>query len=452
MEYNLENLNQFFWSLTVFIIFTCAFVFLYYSLKKEEKNERLLMIGFSSVSFGLAFNQFFWLLKQILTPFENTLDLIAILSYTIGLALFFLIFDTLMKKTKFLPFIINLILIPLIIIFHNVDLYVHPRLFVYISYIFNATTFCFILLWFSMKSGEEFKLIAIFLMTGAIVYLIGAVLQSTFIVDVISYSPIISYTLLVTGAVLFVSPVFFKRKKKSQIKTALIIGSISYIISLFIASYFIINLFLSYNVHYLFIIASAIMIFGASIILLHFILNIGKLSKTSELINIEKELKTKKDILSVFSRRDLITEEEISISKEKRICLVCKKDLQRDIYICPNCYAFYCKNCSTILTNRENACWVCNSPFDPSKPTKIVEQGVIENVNDKKMKKIGTITIIDLEFFEKVEKFKWDEEEKKEFLKSMLALSPIERMNIINEMLEMTEALNKGETYFEEDF
>ncbi len=444
----IDKLYQFFWTLTIFILFTCAFVYLSYSLKKEEKDEKLLMLGFTSVSFGLAFNQFFRFLSTIIIPFEHSLDLISILSFAIGLTIFFFIFDKTMKKTKYILFIINLILILLLVVFFSIDLYFHPRFFVYISYIFNATAFCAVLLWFAIKSGKEFKIISIFLLTGAVVYLFGAILQSVFLVEVISFSPIITYSCLVAGGIFFISPVVIKHKEKSQVKTALILCSITYTITLFVAVYFIFYLFLFHRVHYLFIIAIVVMISGSTILLIYFILNAVKTSKPPEIIKIEKELEENKSILSVFSRRELITEEEVSISKEKRRCLVCKTGLGRDMYMCPDCYAFYCKNCSDTLSNRENACWVCNARFDPSKPAKILKQSEKRKDSKKKKKKIAIITIIDLEFYEKVNRFKWDEEEKKEFITTMLALSPIERTKIINEMIEMVESLEKGEGYY----
>ena len=140
-----EEINQFIWSLTIFVLFTGAFIYLSHSLKKEEKNEKLLMLGFTSASFGLAFNQFFLYLSRTIDPLEHIFDLIIILSFVIGMTFFFFIYDRIMKKTKYIPFFINLILIPLIIVFFNIDLYFHERFFVYISYFFNATTFIFVL-------------------------------------------------------------------------------------------------------------------------------------------------------------------------------------------------------------------------------------------------------------------------------------------------------------------
>ena len=447
----IDEINQFFWSLTIFILFTVTFIFLSHSLKRKEYNERLLMLGFTGVCFGLAFNQLFWFLSRIFMPFQSMLDLIAILSFAISMTFFFFIFDKIMKKTRYVPFMVNIILFPLIIISFFTPFYNLERLFPYISYLFNATTFLIILLWFSMKSSEEFKIVSILLLTGSILYLIGAILSSIFIKELISITPLISYFFLIAGAILFVSPVFIKPKEKSQIKIALIICSIIYIISLCVALYFIILFFLLYQVNYIFLIIIFVVITGSSIIFIHFILNIFKLRDYPLRIDIEEEIEQRKDILSIFSRPTTITEEEISISKEKRICLVCKKKLSRDIYICPDCSALYCKDCTSALIDIENACWVCNTPLDPLKPIKLLEQTI--KVEDKKgkMKKIAIITITDLDFYDKVDKFKWDEEEKKEFIKFMHSLSILERNKILNEMIEMAESLKKGEGYFEED-
>ncbi len=318
MESSIEALNQFFWTLTIFILFTCAVLFLSRALKKEEKGERLLMLGFTCVALGLAFNQFFRFFSTILISLENTLDLISILSFAIGLTLFFYIFDKTMKKTKFIPFIFNLILISLLLLFFNIDLNIHPRFFVYISYVFNAATFCSVLLWFSMKSGEGLKGVAVFLMLGAIIYLIGATLQSVFIVDVFSYSPIIIYAFMVTGAILFTSPMFLQWKGKAEFKRILIIGLVTCFTFVFVALYFLINLFLFYQVHYLFFLAIIVMICGTSIVVIYYLHNLYKIvdssgtSTSKKEVGVETETKNR-DILNMFSRRELNTKEEISL-------------------------------------------------------------------------------------------------------------------------------------------
>jgi len=106
-----------------------------------------------------------------------------------------------------------------------------------------------------------------------------------------------------------------------------------------------------------------------------------------------KEVKVKGDLFRISQyRREDITEEEVSISKEKKICLVCKNKISRLNYICPECNAFYCFKCSDVLVNLENACWVCETPFDESKPVKPFkkEREIDVEISEKPQKKLQT--------------------------------------------------------------
>lgn len=67
-------------------------------------------------------------------------------------------------------------------------------------------------------------------------------------------------------------------------------------------------------------------------------------------------------------RRPEITEEQVSISKEKKVCIVCKGKILGFNYVCTKCETFYCENCALALTSLENECWACNEPIDKSKP------------------------------------------------------------------------------------
>jgi hypothetical protein len=91
--------------------------------------------------------------------------------------------------------------------------------------------------------------------------------------------------------------------------------------------------------------------------------------KTKKVRN-KKEVKIEGDLFRISKRPDQITEEEVSISKEKKICLVCKGRVLGYNFICRNCEAFYCEKCAHALEDLENECWACNSPIDESKPVK----------------------------------------------------------------------------------
>jgi len=89
---------------------------------------------------------------------------------------------------------------------------------------------------------------------------------------------------------------------------------------------------------------------------------------------LEMEVEVAESIFRLTKRPEHLTEEEIVVAIEKRICLVCKQKLKRQIYICPECGTFYCSKCSEALNELENMCWVCETPFDESKPVKLIEK------------------------------------------------------------------------------
>jgi len=97
---------------------------------------------------------------------------------------------------------------------------------------------------------------------------------------------------------------------------------------------------------------------------------LGLREEPSEKVKTKKEIKVENGLIRLIKRPSHISEEEISISKEKKICLVCKGKVGGFSFICDECGAFYCDNCAKAMLNLENACWVCNTPIDPTKPSK----------------------------------------------------------------------------------
>ncbi len=96
-------------------------------------------------------------------------------------------------------------------------------------------------------------------------------------------------------------------------------------------------------------------------------------------------------VRGIFTKPEKVTEEEVSVSKEKKICLVCKGKVSGfETFLCSNCETFYCHKCARALIDLENACWACNTQIDKSKPVKLPEkeeEKVIVEDFDKKGKK-----------------------------------------------------------------
>ena len=68
-------------------------------------------------------------------------------------------------------------------------------------------------------------------------------------------------------------------------------------------------------------------------------------------------------------KEEVITEEDVQVFKEQRICLVHKGTIEGYIFSCPGCGAFYCVKCVEALVDIENMCWSCQEVLDPNKPS-----------------------------------------------------------------------------------
>lgn len=83
-----------------------------------------------------------------------------------------------------------------------------------------------------------------------------------------------------------------------------------------------------------------------------------------------------------------ISEETVTVHKDKKVCIVCKGEVLGFTYIC-KCDSIYCENCARALSDLENVCWVCNTPIDRSKPVKsffLDEEKLEIKKSDKKLK------------------------------------------------------------------
>lgn len=80
-----------------------------------------------------------------------------------------------------------------------------------------------------------------------------------------------------------------------------------------------------------------------------------------------------------------ITEESVTIHKERKICIVCKGEIIGFMFVC-SCDTIYCEHCAKALANLENVCWACDAPMDKTKPVKRYEEEEISDVTQKKLK------------------------------------------------------------------
>ena len=91
-----------------------------------------------------------------------------------------------------------------------------------------------------------------------------------------------------------------------------------------------------------------------------------------------------------FIKPDNLDEEDLTLYKERKICLVCKGSATGfEVFVCKECGVLYCLKCAKALSTLENVCWACNNPIDESKPIKPLEKAeedVKEEVKIGKLK------------------------------------------------------------------
>ena len=107
-----------------------------------------------------------------------------------------------------------------------------------------------------------------------------------------------------------------------------------------------------------------------------------KLKETDAPLNERMELaQLDKQIERMLQNRSELTsqiiEDKVDVHKETKICMICRGAVTRYIYVC-ECDAIYCENCVKALIDLENACWVCETPIDQSKPIKHFKKDEVE--------------------------------------------------------------------------
>ncbi len=99
--------------------------------------------------------------------------------------------------------------------------------------------------------------------------------------------------------------------------------------------------------------------------------------------------KSQTELKTLKAEREQITENDITISKEKHLCLVHKGPIEGYSYICPKCGAYYCAKCIEVLKKAENECWSCGTSLDPS----MAKKSVAKKAMDEKIAKDKEIQI-----------------------------------------------------------
>lgn len=254
-------------------------------------------------------------------------------------------------------------------IVNYIILYFYLYLYIYefIIVIFLSSLF----IWSSIKSKREFQAISSVISIGFVVIVIGWAFEAIIIKNVNPISRALPSLFVIIGSLIAISPLI----GYSEFFTKPFIRLLIFVMIGLVATFLVLTLFFNLPLFIVVLIFIGVAVFVLFLVIGYVLYFYAKRRQQESEIR-KDEIK---DTISMFTRPPKITVEEAKFYREKGLCLVCKNKISRLNYVCPSCNVFYCLKCSEALTNLENACWVCDSPFDETKPVRL-EQKVDEEI------------------------------------------------------------------------
>ena len=379
----------------IVFFFICGLLYTYRGRQKENIKEKLPLIGFSCFYICFGIGRIFLYLSdlQINGIFQNgtfigdvndygpiyeILFRCFLVSSGMGFVLLYFMVEKSVFPTKYLITTITVVItISQIVLPFEFALVIEA-----LSWNFKIIITVFILYKFTRWAQLEFKAIGLFLLISITLLVNGVILNYTPNKELISIPLFIDPLFVIIGVFVAMIPLLINPSRLPQNRIYWVGFSIFNITS------FIGFIFMAFPILFtelfIFNIANELFILFLLIYMNYRLLkDVKSLSVTLKTLEFRKE---KPDVFKALTKPQKLTEEEVSISKEKKICLVCKGKVGGFNFICYECGSFYCEICVKVMINLENACWFCNTPIDPSKPSKpfeIIETDVGSDIKGK---------------------------------------------------------------------
>jgi hypothetical protein len=389
-----DPIERLFGIMNLVLGYMASYFYYFRGRQNERKAERRLLYGFSMLVIGLtnsracAFIAMYFIQGHYdghtfvgdLDVFLPAYGIIATSGYifqAIGFAQYFFMYESSIRRTKHFISILECTSLGFVFItafFMSFEINTSLNT---INMIINITFFLVTIVEITRLSEYELKAITILLVVAMVLAVISMGLDLDDIKKVGLIPRSIPQALVMISWLFGMAPLLVNpRRFKKTFRLWLVLG----VVSLgFLSTLFAFFIFLySTSLLPLWLVIASL---AACVILFLIVYSVMRMLKRE----MEKAiLRTSAVPLAVFSKPQKLTDEEISVSKEKQTCLVCKVELSRLNYICPACKALYCTRCSEAVSNLENACWSCNTPIDPGKPIKTVEPEAEEQIGELK--------------------------------------------------------------------
>lgn len=368
-----DPIERMLWGISITISLICAFIYFHMARKREKSNDTMILVGWACIFLCLAIARTFFFLSDLqiqgkfisqtfygdFTNYKPAYELLTKCGYTItliGITVFVFSFEKVIKKTKFLITIVDAVFIVVIII---VPYKIASYIMSFIFPVFNSILIICLFFVFTKWSPFEFRAISSLFFMGFLFIFLSLLFYNQNLKNYNKIPLFIAPTFSIIGFTFALIPIIINPQFITHpIKFWYIFG----LSTIAFASY-ILGLFLILQLPLIFILLGGLVFF---VFVLIFFLTVRMIK--ADTLNQKRD--DGPDFLGIFAKPKKITEEEVTISKEKKICLVCKTKLSRLLYMCPECSALYCTKCANALIDLENTCWVCETAIDETKPTK----------------------------------------------------------------------------------
>ena len=379
-----DPLDRFLWGVLAAVFVIGAIQYIRNAKRKESSEERWILYGFGILFIGYATVWTLWSFGELLHPgeyigysytseadlFTNPVDFYGFLFAGSSLTIYIFCFEKSIKRTKYIISLTAAILFTISLITYPI---VGKFIFTYIFTTFIWIWFILTIFYITKTASYEFKAIGSIWLIGFIIYEVGDALHNGDTKELNLVPPFLAPLMLIIGGIVMLSPAFLDPKHYLK-------GKVYW----FILSVFSLVLLWGMGIWF--------MIIGPIDIVFFFIFIVFTLVVIRTLFILDFEPRKSKEgeqfeLLKAFSKPQKLTEEEVSISKEKKICLVCKNTIGGINFLCFECGAFYCEKCFRALSELENACWACDHPLDATKPVKLSKEDIEDNITEENIMK-----------------------------------------------------------------
>lgn len=323
-----DPFERFFSAIFIFLLISCSLFYFYRGSSREDKQEKVLMRAFG----------IFWLYITITRLYFYFIDYFFKGYYLGDVNAIFETYD-----------------VGNYILFY---FYLYLYLFDFISLLGLSVIY----IWSSFRSKRESRAISYVMAIGYILLSIGWALEVFFIKNLSPFPRSVPSILLIIGVLITISPFFGYFELFNKLVVRLVIFFVIGVVVVFLALTLVFNLQLD-------VLSIIIILISVALLVLVTVYIIFSVLRPRER---ESEVRKEEiqDTIKMFTRPVNININDVRMYREKGICLVCKNRISRLTYVCPECESLYCYKCSEALSNLENMCWVCETPFDESKSIK----------------------------------------------------------------------------------